>query len=288
MKKTVKLIKFLWHLWIWIIGKGEYVVYFRSHPNVGDLMNADVFGHFNTKSMVDLKFPNIFQHTLMIGSVAQNMNRRSIVRGAGFISENSIQNVTSLGTIKALRGELSKELIKNKFDIELSVPLGDPALLTPRLFNFELPITQAKYEFGFAAHYADHSIDQKRIVENMGGLYISVEQNLSDFVSQLLACKIIMSSSLHGLILSDSFGLPNTWIQLGDRLTGGDFKFKDYYSTMYPEKVTPLISNDYNNFEGLISDAISAAQKHEYKYDLDELQAAIVSNVKVKVNVTKH
>lgn len=195
----------------------------------------------------------------MIRSVAQNMNRLSIVRGADFISRTSIKNVTSLGTIKALHGELNLELIKNKFNVELAVPLGDPALFTRRILDLKFPKKQNKYAFGFVPHYADHSMEHKEIVESMGGAYISVEQNLFDFVNQLLACKFIMSSSLHGLILSDSFGLPYTWIQLGDRLTGGEFKFKDYYSTMYPEKVTELNSRDYTNIQELIYDAIPAA-----------------------------
>ena len=37
-----------------------------------------------------------------------------------------------------------------------------------------------------------------------------------------------MSSSLHGLIAADAYGIPNARINLTGRLVGGDFKFEDY------------------------------------------------------------
>ena len=51
-----------------------------------------------------------------------------------------------------------------------------------------------------------------------------------EFLKQLNACDVVLSSAMHGLIAADSLGIPNAWMRLSDRLTGGDWKFRDYYS----------------------------------------------------------
>ena len=40
--------------------------------------------------------------------------------------------------------------------------------------------------------------------------------------------KAIVSSSLHGLICSDAYNIPNLWLD-EYKLIEGDFKFKDYF-----------------------------------------------------------
>ena len=43
-------------------------------------------------------------------------------------------------------------------------------------------------------------------------------------------CEMTASSSLHGLIVSDAYHVPNVWICLNSETGGGEFKFKDYYA----------------------------------------------------------
>ena len=49
-------------------------------------------------------------------------------------------------------------------------------------------------------------------------------------IDKICSCRYIISSSLHGLILSDAYGIPNLWIRISDRVKGGDCKFLDYFS----------------------------------------------------------
>ena len=49
---------------------------------------------------------------------------------------------------------------------------------------------------------------------------------------QLNSCKSTISSSLHGLILSDLFGTPNVWLDPeGKSLSAGGWKFDDYFES---------------------------------------------------------
>ena len=49
-------------------------------------------------------------------------------------------------------------------------------------------------------------------------------------MKQINSCKFILSSSLHGLIFADSYNIPNHKIIISDKIIGGDYKYKDYYS----------------------------------------------------------
>lgn len=62
----------------------------------------------------------------------------------------------------------------------------------------------------------------------------------------MLSCKCILSSSLHGLIVADSFNIPNRWISLSESslLEKQNFKYLDYYSSMDVYDEEPLNLND--------------------------------------------
>ena len=65
---------------------------------------------------------------------------------------------------------------------------------------------------------------------------IPVGQAPEKVADEIKSCKLILSSSLHGLIVADSFGVPNMHLVLSDNLQssnhlrGGEYKFRDYFS----------------------------------------------------------
>lgn len=61
-----------------------------------------------------------------------------------------------------------------------------------------------------------------------------------------------MSSSLHGLIISDSYGIPNGRIKINEIDNSQDFKFKDYYSSLDEKLYTFQITGN-ETLEKLIS-----------------------------------
>ena len=53
---------------------------------------------------------------------------------------------------------------------------------------------------------------------------------IEEFVNDVCRCEKIYSSSLHGIVCANAYGIPVERIKLGDKMIGGDFKFNDYQS----------------------------------------------------------
>ena len=107
-------------------------------------------------------------------------------------------------------------------------------------------------KIGIVAHHVDADLEIVRKLQNDDRfIIINPLDHPNKVIAEITSCKLILASSLHGLIVSDSFKVPNMWIQLSDRLMGIDYKFKDYYSTLGKEvqnaDLNKIFDNDYLN-----------------------------------------
>lgn len=242
--------------------------YFDGIPNVGDALNIKLISEISGYKPVKPPNIKIFQHLCAVGSVLSSMNNKSIVWGSGLISEDAINDVSHIGDIRAVRGSLTKKKIEDRFNIELNVPMGDPALLMPLFLQ---PIsTNKQYEFGLVLHYTDNSHHITKIARELGGEIIDVGLSIENFVDKINLCKKILSSSMHGLILSDAYNIPNQRVILSDHIIGGNFKFKDYYSTTSEPECIPLVLSKNVTCDEVLN-ALSMVSVKKYIYELDSL-----------------
>ena len=105
----------------------------------------------------------------------------------------------------------------------------DPGLLLSLLYAPGREI-EKKHDIGIVAHY----YDEAEIRKILGGKYHIISMDTSDIralADEILSCRMILSSSLHGIIFSHSYGVPAYHIQLNDFFNNGNFKFADYYSS---------------------------------------------------------
>lgn len=184
-----------------------------------------------------------------------------IVWGTGCIGYGQVK--TPPKKIYAVRGPLTrKELIKK--GIECPEIYGDPALLFPEIYN---PSRRTKYTYGLIPHYIDFtdptSLSIIKDLESKGVKIINITSGVFHFIDELLQCKNILSSSLHGLIMSDAYNIPNVRIKLSDKLVGGDFKFDDYHLSVGK----PIGISELQNFKTL-------KYSCDIKWDKDKLLEA--------------
>lgn len=204
------------------------LTFYDYNRNWGDALNVVLVEHLSGKKAVGVQdVYNLCGRPVysVIGSILGNTNLPVEVWGSGFIASDRTFR-TAPKRIYAVRGPLTRQRVLQQ---GLSCPAvyGDPALLYPRYYA---PPTRKEYDLGVVAHYMDQDSPWlNRITHQDNVLIIDVLGGVREFVDQLCSCRHIASSSLHGLIAADAYGIPFTWISLSNRLIGKDFKFRDYF-----------------------------------------------------------
>ena len=231
---------------------------FPHTKNFGDALNTPLIEYLSGKEVLPSKnisrfLFNIcsFQNYAVIGSILQWIKSNSEVWGAGFITEK--EKVIVPAKIYSVRGPKTREIFLAN-NIECPEIYGDPALLFPLIYN---PQVQKKYKFGVIPHYYDYKnpwIEIMRKREDVLIIDLMVRTDYKKVVDQMVQCEKILSSSLHGVIISDAYQLPNRQIQLSDKVIGSEFKFSDYYLSVertVQKAINPaeheLDQIDYNN-----------------------------------------
>lgn len=191
--------------------------------NWGDALSPVLVSLLSGKPVVHLEGLHHDRY-LTIGSILGGANERAEIWGSGFIRENE-PLIGRPRAVHAVRGPLSREgLLKQ--GVECAEVYGDPALLLPRFFN---PEVGKRHAVGIIPHYIDKGHPWiERYRRDPDVRVIDIESGIEDFVRAVTSCQVILSSSLHGLICSDAYGIPSAWISLSDQVVGGDFKFRDY------------------------------------------------------------
>jgi len=73
----------------------------------------------------------------------------------------------------------------------------------------------------------------------------------------------IASSSLHGVIAADAYGIPSTWIKFSDNVTGSGFKFFDYFKSVGRTDEGPLVIQEDSSIDEILD------TYYHYKLNLD-------------------
>ena len=169
------------------------------------------------------------------GSVVQMILRRQgenqpRVWGSGFIREPAPGEKPARLDLLAVRGRSTLGRVENLAPREIA--LGDPGILAPLLLDGRV---KKRYALGVIPHYHDVSspvVAQLRAL-GAGVRIIDVAWTPQEVAREIAACDAVLSSSLHGLVVSDALGVPNAHIRLSTKPQGGLYKFHDYYSA-YP------------------------------------------------------
>jgi len=177
---------------------------------------------------------------LVIGSTVNLLcNEQSVVWGAGVISDDLELPYKPI-RVYAVRGPLTRKYLLKR-GIACPEVYGDPALLLSLYYR---PKIEKKHRMGIVLHYKDQTDEnKKRILEafpDVCFIDIAHYDHWLGFVDKLLSCNVILSSSLHGLIMAESYGIPNVWVKLSDNVMGGEFKFHDFFLSINRDRLAPV------------------------------------------------
>lgn len=249
---------------IWVQIRNIYMYYIRNailincyvddrcwhginHRNWGDDLNYYLMNRISNRPIVvyngfwlarKLKKKNYLCIGTLLDAVNYS-NPQTVVWGSG-VSGQERSFVPPL-EICSVRGYKTLEFLSTH-GIECPNSFGDPALLLPRYYS---PFFQRKkYKLGIIPHVIDLDFDViKKIRETQTDILIidlAHYEKWTDVIDQICSCEIIASSSLHGLIVSDAYNIPNCWITLSGKISGGLFKFYDYFSSVNRKDSEPI------------------------------------------------
>ena len=223
--------------------------------NWGDALNPLLISWLSGKRVVHLPdtrlslSPTVVYY--VVGSILQDLAHDSaVVWGSGLIDESLTVPKHPL-EVRAVRGPLTRDALQRQ-GISVPAVYGDPALLMPLIYAPPSRSTR-KYRLGIIPHMHDYGTpDVARLGASPGVTIIDILSPTYTLLDKLFECEAIASSSLHGLIAADAYGIPNVWIECGDRLMGRGFKFRDYFSSTGRPLMTPLSLSSHTSVTDIL------------------------------------
>lgn len=246
--------------------RAEYIVVnawtdiYTSGPrnqNLGDDLNYYLLKELTGKEIVNQY--NLYQkfhvNYCCVGSILDSslVNENSVVWGAGaLLGECPIKMKPR--KVCAVRGPLTRHYLQSQ-NIECPSVFGDPALLLPIVYQ---PVGKKKYKVGVIPHYSDLRTDKLRLFLSQCGEGVQVIKlrgygNWKKVIDEINECDFIVSSSLHGIIISDAYNIPNVWVEFSDHVLGNGFKFRDYFLSVGRRVSCPVAINESSNLDDLLA-----------------------------------
>ncbi len=136
--------------------------------------------------------------------------------------------------IRAIRGPLSREIVM-KLGHKCPDVYGDPAILMPMIY---MPQSKKEHKYGIIPQF----VTETSVREQFPNEFI-ISMNTDDYesvINKIVSCKKIITSSLHGIILAEAYGVPAVWYR--GLIKDVDFKYKDYYYSTGRQNI-PIITS---------------------------------------------
>ncbi len=247
-----------------------YRVSWDAHrDNFGDILTPYIVAHFTKQKIrrISSKLFPFYDHYFVIGSILQKCRKTTTVWGSGFIS-NKVVLREKPHKICAVRGPLTRERLL-KLGVECPEVYGDPALLMPEIYQPKKP---KKYSLGIIPHYVDKKnpwLDSLRGDSSIK--IIDVQQkNPYKVIDEIVQCEKVISSSLHGVIVADAYGVPSLWISFSDKVLGKGFKFFDYFKSVGRVDSEPIVIRK----DIALEDISALFYSYQINIDLEKLKEA--------------
>lgn len=199
--------------------------YWRTVPNWGDMLAADVLRRFSNVS-TRWASPETAD-VITVGSVIQHMplNWRGTILGAGLLQPNG--RVPLGSKVMAVRGPLTRKSIGTSETV-----LGDPGLLAAELVK---PVPRVR-NLGILAHWTDKDLAKRPEFLQYDPLIINAQDDHLKVIQQIASCRKLVTSSLHGVIIADALAIPRR-VELPPTKyqhpsEHGVFKFEDYHASI--------------------------------------------------------
>ncbi len=213
--------------------------WWNGSPNFGDMLSALLIKRLLGRESIwsDLVAAELTGCGSLLQWITPVQTRRVAqlaIWGSGFIFADEPPPELYGVHYYAVRGAQSASLAGLTPNL---VPLGDPGLLASQVVRK----SALRRSVGLVPHlwHRDGREFSHLATELQGAVLIDVAQDPETVLEAISSCELIVSSSLHGLVVADSYGIPSVWASAAPNSFGGRYKFDDYYSAFNAQR-SPL------------------------------------------------
>jgi hypothetical protein len=209
----------------------------HPYPNLGDALSAVMVAGIAGLPVKARNFDDVRERLAAVGTIGHALRRGHVhmwgtgvdaARFAGAPPDTSV-------TVHAVRGPYTAAVLRGH-GIDAPPVYGDPVWLLPRLLprapkppRFELGVIVhiSELQEATAASQVKSGFVRYRIPASLGRSIRIINtyttrsiDGLISKVDEILECKRIASTSFHGILIGDTYGIPSVWF--GTSGQGGD------------------------------------------------------------------
>lgn len=207
-------------------------LYWPVSNNFGDLIGKYILEKMADAKVIYAEAHADYEHYVIGGSVINHAGPKSIIWGAGL--GTITDGINAEMKIAAVRGPYTRARALS-LGVKCPAIYGDPGMLLPRFYT---PTSKRDRKVGVVPHY----VDQFRAYSRYAGEahIIDVFQPIECVIEDINSCEVILSSSLHGIIIAHAYGVPAAWVKISDSVGGDGTKFRDYFASVGLDVAQPF------------------------------------------------
>ena len=205
-----------------------YRLYNNQPCNLGDSLGEVIIAFLLDQKGIDIDKPiSRTKHLYCVGTNIQGAYQSATVWGSGIYppqnkkAEFFQKHCGRKLDIRAVRGPLTRKVVL-QYGHNCPEVYGDPAILLPMIYNPVVPKVRERLVI-------PQFIGEVQFRESHPDEYL-ISMNTNDYksvINGILASEIVYTSSLHGIILAEAYGVPAVFFRGLPKYK--DFKYLDYY-----------------------------------------------------------
>jgi len=225
--------------------------------NFGDRVSPKIVKHLSGRK-IERTTSGGSGRLLAVGSILKWALPGDIIWGAGHavLGHSNARDID----VRCVRGPITEWILRAQ-GVKIPRPRtwGDPALLLPAIY--QPPVLERSFEDIFDAplivpHYIDYKRARELLRPDVAVLDITADTEV--VIDSICKSSIVLSSSLHGIVVAEAYGIPAVWVEFSDHVSGAGMKFRDYYASTGRERVI-LDALDFRHgfrFDAKIADRV--------------------------------
>jgi pyruvyltransferase len=196
--------------------------------NAGDELSRMIVNRVLDLEMMSLSSVTCRKKLFAIGSVLHFARTGDCIWGTGVNGKVPLdKHIYTDLDVRAVRGPLTRQFLMQR-GIQVPEVYGDPGILAPLFYPKALFDTYPSDTLPPTPIIIPHMNEPSTLADSFTNCkVVSAMQTPVEFIHDIISSSLVVSSSLHGIVLAEAYGIPAHLVMPKSDET--EFKYSDYY-----------------------------------------------------------